>query len=49
MAVAARHEGVAAGDAVDDSTLASAGFKPVSHIVEVEGECGACQERGGAE
>ncbi|WP_298965653.1 Fur family transcriptional regulator [uncultured Methylobacterium sp.] len=32
-----------------DSTLASAGFKPVSHIVEVEGECGACQERGGAE
>ncbi|GJD50948.1 hypothetical protein OPKNFCMD_3698 [Methylobacterium crusticola] len=29
-----------------DHTLARAGFKPASRIVEIEGECGACQGRG---
>ncbi|ACA19701.1 ferric uptake regulator, Fur family [Methylobacterium sp. 4-46] len=29
-----------------DRTLAQAGFRPASRIVEIEGECGACQERG---
>ncbi len=29
-----------------DRTLALAGFKPASRIVEIEGECGACQGRG---
>lgn len=32
-----------------DRTLARAGFRPASRIVEIEGECGACQEREGAE
>ncbi|OAS20294.1 Fur family transcriptional regulator [Methylobacterium platani] len=31
-----------------DRTLAQAGFKPASRIVEIEGECGACQGRGEA-
>ncbi|GAB6841984.1 Fur family zinc uptake transcriptional regulator [Methylorubrum rhodinum] len=31
-----------------DATLARAGFTPRSRILEVEGECGACRERGGA-
>lgn len=31
-----------------DRTLASAGFRPASRIVEVEGECGACRERAEA-
>ncbi|KQT61179.1 molybdate ABC transporter substrate-binding protein [Methylobacterium sp. Leaf456] len=30
------------------ATLARAGFTPTSRILEVEGECGACRERGGA-
>ncbi len=30
------------------ATLAQAGFTPTSRILEVEGECGACRERGGA-
>ncbi|AWB21137.1 transcriptional repressor [Methylobacterium currus] len=30
-----------------DRTLAQAGFKPASRIVEIEGECGACQGRQG--
>jgi Fur family zinc uptake transcriptional regulator len=29
-----------------DQTLAGAGFTPTSRILEVEGECGACRERG---
>ncbi|SFF50477.1 Fur family transcriptional regulator, zinc uptake regulator [Methylobacterium sp. yr596] len=31
-----------------DRTLAEAGFKPASRIVEIEGECGACQGRSEA-
>ncbi|WP_336486296.1 Fur family transcriptional regulator [Methylobacterium nigriterrae] len=37
--------------AVEDElgrTLARAGFRPVSRILEVEGECGACLRRGAA-
>ncbi|WP_082523848.1 MULTISPECIES: Fur family transcriptional regulator [unclassified Methylobacterium] len=31
-----------------DRTLVQAGFKPSGRILEVEGECGACQERTAA-
>lgn len=30
-----------------DRALAAAGFTPTSRIIEVEGECGSCRERGG--
>lgn len=30
-----------------DHAVAEAGFMPTSRIIEVEGECGACRERGG--
>ena len=32
-----------------DRTVAEVGFTPMSRIIEVEGECGACRERGSAE
>jgi|tagenome__1003787_1003787.scaffolds.fasta_scaffold20491898_2 Fur family transcriptional regulator, zinc uptake regulator len=31
-----------------DRTAASVGFKPLSRVVEIEGECARCQERGAA-